>query len=85
MSSCMHSRTSSHTTRYGPSRTTTRTFHFEADAPWGRNLMLTNMPNQPSNSISGRRRAGGPGAATIKRNNRRAGGPEARTIRRDPG
>ena len=50
MSSCMYSRTRSDTTRCGPSRTTTCTFRFEADAPWGRNLMLRNMRNQPSNS-----------------------------------
>ena len=47
MSSCMYSRTCSHTTRCGPSRTTTCTFHFEAEPPWGRNLMLKNMRNQP--------------------------------------
>ena len=50
MNSCMYLRTRSHTTRCGPSRTTTCTFRFEADAPWGRNLTLTNMRNQPSNS-----------------------------------
>ena len=50
MSSCMCSRTRSHMTKCGPSRRTTCTFCFEADAPWGRNLMLTNMQNQPSNS-----------------------------------
>ena len=50
MRSYMYSKTHSHTTRCGPSRTTTCTFRFEADAPWRRNLMLTNMRNQPSNS-----------------------------------
>ena len=50
MSSYMYSKTHSHTTRCGPSRTTTCTFRFEAEAPWGRNLMLMNMRNQPSNS-----------------------------------
>ena len=50
MSSYMYSKTHSHTRRCGPSRTTTCTFRFEADTPWGRNLMLTNMPNQLSNS-----------------------------------
>ena len=48
--SCMYSRTRCHTMRCGPNRTTTCTFRFEADALWGRNLMLTNMRNQPSNS-----------------------------------
>ena len=50
MSSCMYSRTRSHTTRCGPSRTSTFTFRFEAGAVWGRNLMLMNMRYQPSNS-----------------------------------
>ena len=50
MSSYMYSKTHSHTTRCGPSRTTTCTFRFEAAAPWGRNLMLSNMRNQPSKS-----------------------------------
>ena len=49
MSSYMYSKIHPHTTRCGPSRTTTCTFRFEADAPWGRNLMLTNMRNQPFN------------------------------------
>ena len=47
MSSYMYSKTRSDTTRCGPSRMTTCTFPFEADAPWGRNLMLMNMQNQP--------------------------------------
>ena len=50
MSSYMYSRTPSHTTRCGSSRLTTSTFRFEADASRGRNLMLRNMRNQPSNS-----------------------------------
>ena len=50
MSSCMYLRTCSHTARCGPSRTTTCTFRFEADAPWGRNQMLMNMQNQLLNS-----------------------------------
>ena len=50
MSSCMYSGTRYRTMRCGPSRTTTCTSRFEADAPWGRNLMLTNMRDQPSNS-----------------------------------
>ena len=50
MSSYMYSKTHSHTTRCGPSRTTTCTFRFEADAPWGRNLMQRNMRNQAPNS-----------------------------------
>ena len=37
MSSYMYSKTHSLTTRCGPSRTTTCTFRFEADALWGRN------------------------------------------------
>ena len=59
MSSYMCSRTRSHTMKCVPSHTITCTFCLEADAPWGRNLMLTNMRNQPSNSTlnqpSGRR------------------------------
>ena len=46
---CMYSRTRSHMMKCGPSRTTTCTFRFEVDAPWGRYVMLTNMRNQPSN------------------------------------
>ena len=48
MSSCMCSRTRCHTMKCRPSHTTSCTFCFEADAPWGRNLMLTKMRNQPS-------------------------------------
>ena len=59
MSSCMCSRTRSHTLKCGPSHTTICTFRFEADAAWGRNLMFTRLRNQPSNSTpnqpSGRR------------------------------
>ena len=59
MSSCMCFRTLSHTMKCGPCHKTTCTFHFEADAPWGRNLMLTRLRNQPSNATpnqpSGRR------------------------------
>ena len=59
MSSYMCSRTRSHKIKCGPSHTTTCTYRLEADAPWGRNLMLTKMRNQPSNStlnqLSGRR------------------------------
>ena len=47
MCSYMYSKTHSLTTRCGPSRTTTCTFRFEADAPSGRNLTLMNLPNQP--------------------------------------
>ena len=49
MSSYMYSKTHSLTTRCGPNRTTTCTFHFEGDAPWGRNLTLMNSRNQPPN------------------------------------
>ena len=34
----------------GPSHTTTCTCSFEADTPWGRDLMLTKTQNQPTNS-----------------------------------
>ena len=47
MSSYMYSKTHSPMTRCGPSSTTTCTFRFEADAPWGRNLTLMNLRNQP--------------------------------------
>ena len=50
MSSYMYSKTHSLTTRCGPSRTTTGTFRFEGNAPWGRNLTLMNLLNQPPNS-----------------------------------
>ena len=50
MTSYMYSKTHSLTTRCGPSRTTTCTFRFKADAPWGRNLTLMNLRNQPPNS-----------------------------------
>ena len=59
MSSYMRSRTRFHTMKCGPSHRATCTYRFGADAPWGRNLMLTKMRNQPSNSTlnqpSGRR------------------------------
>ena len=51
MSSYMCSRTRSHTMKCGPSHTTTFTYCFEADASWGRDLILTKMKNQSSNSI----------------------------------
>ena len=50
MGSYMCSRTRSHTMQCGPSHTTTCTYRFEAEAPWGRNLMLMKMRNEPSNS-----------------------------------
>ena len=50
MSSYMYSKTRSLMTRCGPSRTTTCTFHCEADAPWRRNLTQMSLRNQPSNS-----------------------------------
>ena len=49
MSSYMYSKTHSLMTRFGPSRTTTCTFHYEADAPWGRILTQTSLRNQPPN------------------------------------
>ena len=49
MSSYMYSKTHSVMTRCGPSRTTTCTFRFEADALWGRILTLMNLGNQPPN------------------------------------
>ena len=49
MSSYMCSRTRSHTMKRGSSHRTTCTYRFEADAPWGRNLMLTKMRTQPIN------------------------------------
>ena len=50
MRSYMCSRTRSHMMKCGPSHTTTCTCDSEADTLWGRDLMLTEMPNQPSNS-----------------------------------
>ena len=50
MRSHMYSKIHSLMTRYGPSRTTTCTFCFKADAPWGRNLALMNLRNQPPKS-----------------------------------
>ena len=50
MTSYMYSKTNSLMTRCGPSRTTTCTFHYEADAPWGWNLTQMSLRNQPSNS-----------------------------------
>ena len=50
MSSYMYSKTHSLMTRCGPSRTTTCTFRFEADAPWGRILTLMNLRNELPNS-----------------------------------
>ena len=50
MSSYMYSKTHSHMTRCGPSRTTTCMFRYEADASWGRILTLMNLRNQPPNS-----------------------------------
>ena len=49
MSSYMHSQIHSLMTRCGPSCTTTCTFCFEADAPWGMILTLMNLLNQPPN------------------------------------
>ena len=34
----------------GPGHTTTCMCRFKADAPWGRDLMLTKMQNPPANS-----------------------------------
>ena len=50
MSSYMYSNTHSLMTRCGPSRTTTCTFHYEADAPWGRILTQMSLRNQPPKS-----------------------------------
>ena len=50
MSSYMYSKTHSLMTTCGPSRTTTCTFHYEADALSGRNLTQMSLRNQPSNS-----------------------------------
>ena len=49
MSSCAYLKTHSHTMKCGPSHTATCTFHSEADAAWGKILMFTLTPNQPSN------------------------------------
>ena len=46
-STCLES--PSQTMKCGPSHTTTCTCHSEADALWGRILMLTSTPNLPSN------------------------------------
>ena len=50
MNSYTSLKTRSHTMKCGPSHTTTCMCHSEADAPWGRILMLTSTPNQPSSS-----------------------------------
>ena len=50
MSSYMYSKTHSLMMTCGPSRTTTCTFRFEADALWGRILTLMNLRNQPPDS-----------------------------------
>ena len=47
MSCYMCLKTRSHTMKCGPSHTTTCTCHSEADAPWGRNLMLTTYQDRP--------------------------------------
>ena len=43
-------KTCSHMMKCGPSHMTPCTCHSEADAPWERDLMLTETPNEPSNS-----------------------------------
>ena len=50
MSSYMCSRTRSDMMKCCLGHATTCTCHSEADAPWGRDLMLTETQNQPSNS-----------------------------------
>ena len=70
MSSYMYSKTHSLVTRCGPSRTTTCTFHYEADAAWGGILTQMSLRNQPRNQTpirQNRCRTGGPGAATVER------------------
>ena len=49
MSSYMYLKTHSLMMRCGPSRTTTCTFRFEADAPWRRIQTPMNLRNQPPN------------------------------------
>ena len=54
MSSYLCLKTRSDTMKCGRSHTTTCTCRSEADAPWGRNVMLTSTPNQASYSTLSR-------------------------------
>ena len=61
MSSYMYSKTHSHTTRCGPSRTTTCTFRFEEDAPPGMILRVLDAFRARGATLSGQMISSPPG------------------------